>query len=117
MLSLVRNKPKDSRSAAKSRTTLRNAWATPLSAVNRRRIAQALARRAARERLMLALLLYERMRPTEVADVMGVSPRQVGRTYDAMIAELQQSIGRRARRSLASRGRNSTTGTRLRKAA
>jgi len=117
MLSVIRGKAKDARGTARSRSSVRDTWPLALRAIDRRRIEAALARRAAHERLMLALLLYERMRPMEVAGALGVSARQVGRTYQAMIDELRRSVGRRTRRTLASRGRASVTGTRLRKAA
>jgi len=117
VLSVIRSKVKDARTTARSRASVRDGWPASLRAVDRRRIAAALARRAAHERLVLALLLYERMLPVEVAGALGVSSRQVGRTYHAMIAELRRSVGRRSRRTLASRGRTPATGTRLRKAA
>jgi len=60
----------------------------------RHRVAAALARRGARERLVLALLLYERLYPIEVADALGISLRQVERTYDCLLAELRRPIGR-----------------------
>jgi DNA-directed RNA polymerase specialized sigma24 family protein len=116
VLSLVRTKPR-TRVAATSRDSSSEAWTAPLNASNRRLIAQALARRAARERLMLALLLYERMRPIEVADALGLSPRQVERTYDSMIDQLRRAVARRSRRALASRGRTTPSNARLRKAA
>ena len=79
----------------------------------RGRVAAALARRGARERLVLTLLLYERLYPIEVADALGISLRQVERTYDAMLAELRQPVVR-----LNGRARvRATTSTRLRKAA
>lgn len=56
----------------------------------RDRVAAALARRGARERLVLALLLYERLYPIEVADALGISLRQVERTYDALLTELRR---------------------------
>ena len=60
----------------------------------RHRVAAALARRGARERLVLTLLLYERLYPIEVADALGISLRQVERTYDCLLAELRRPIGR-----------------------
>ena len=56
----------------------------------RDRVAAALARRGARERLVLALLLYERLYPIEVADALGISLRRVERTYDALLTELRR---------------------------
>ena len=80
----------------------------------RDRVAAALARRGARERLVLTLLLYERLFPLEVADTLGLSLRQVERTYDALIAELQRLLPRATARA---RARSSATGARARKAA
>ena len=53
----------------------------------RDRIAAALARRPARERWALDLLLLEGLRPSEVAHAVNVSPRQVERTYLDFMAE------------------------------
>lgn len=76
----------------------------------RHRVAAALARRGARERLVLALLLYERLYPIEVADALGISLRQVERTYDGLLAELKRPAARA--NGLASRGASATTRTR-----
>jgi len=76
----------------------------------RNRVAAALARRGARERLVLALLLYERLYPIEVASTLGISLRQVERTYDCLLAELRRP-GARAN------GRAASTPSRVRKAA
>ncbi|MEK7330140.1 MAG: hypothetical protein AAB113_04990, partial [Candidatus Eisenbacteria bacterium] len=70
-----------------------------VSAAGRDRVAAALARRGARERLVLTLLLYERLFPIEVADALGLSLRQVERTCDALLAELRRSLARAAGRA------------------
>jgi DNA-directed RNA polymerase specialized sigma24 family protein len=80
----------------------------------RDRVAAALARRGARERLVLTLLLVERLYPIEVADALGISLRQVERTYDAMLAELRQRPVVRLNGRTRAR---STATARLRKAA
>jgi DNA-directed RNA polymerase specialized sigma24 family protein len=80
----------------------------------RERVAAALARRGARERLVLALLLYERLFPVEVADALHLSVRQVERTYDALLAELRRSLGRPSTRD---RARLTAGSSRVRKAA
>jgi DNA-directed RNA polymerase specialized sigma24 family protein len=80
----------------------------------RNRVAAALARRGTRERLVLTLLLYERLYPIEVADALGISLRQVERTYDALLTELRRSVARGAARS---RARSTPTAARVRKAA
>jgi DNA-directed RNA polymerase specialized sigma24 family protein len=85
-----------------------------VSAAGRERIAAALARRGARERLMLTLLLYERLFPIEVAHALGVSVRQVERTVGALLAELRRALPRPAGRP---RMRAGSTRSRLRKAA
>jgi DNA-directed RNA polymerase specialized sigma24 family protein len=76
----------------------------------RDRVAQALARRGARERLVLALLLYERLYPIEVASTLGISLRQVERTYDCLLDELRRS-------SMRANGRAASATPRVRKAA
>ena len=81
----------------------------------RNRVAAALARRGARERLVLALLLYERLYPIEVADALGISLRQVERTYDALLTELRGPIERGAARG--GRGRTAAPIPRARRAA
>jgi DNA-directed RNA polymerase specialized sigma24 family protein len=80
----------------------------------RDRVAAALARRGARERLVLTLLLYERLYPIEVADALGISLRQVERTYDALLTELRRSAVRAAGRA---RARSTASAPRVRKAA
>ena len=65
----------------------------------RNRVAAALARRGARERLVLTLLLYERLFPIEVADALGLSLRQVERTYGSLLSELRRSVARAAGRA------------------
>jgi DNA-directed RNA polymerase specialized sigma24 family protein len=67
-----------------------------VSAAGRDRVAAALGRRGVRERLVLTLLLYERLFPLEVADALGLSLRQVERTYDALLVELRRSVARAA---------------------
>lgn len=78
----------------------------------RSRVAAALERRGARERLILTLLLVERLYPIEVADALGISLRQVERTYDSLLSELRQSAVRGA-----GRARATSPASRLRKAA
>jgi DNA-directed RNA polymerase specialized sigma24 family protein len=70
-----------------------------VAAAGRELAAAALARRGARERLVLTLLLYERLFPIEVADVLGLSLRQVERTYAALLGELRRSLARAAGRT------------------
>ena len=80
----------------------------------RNRVAAALARRGTRERLVLTLLLYERLYPIEVADALGISLRQVERTYDALLTELRRSVARGTGRA---RARSTPPAARFRKAA
>lgn len=75
-------------------------------------MAAALARRGARERLVLTLLLYERLYPIEVADTLGISLRQVERTYDALLAELRRSAARASGRARARVAASSPRGRR-----
>jgi DNA-directed RNA polymerase specialized sigma24 family protein len=81
---------------------------------SRDRVAAALARRGARERLVLTLLIYERLYPVEVADALGISLRQVERTYDALLVELRRSVVRASART---RARSTPAASRIRKAA
>ena len=53
------------------------------------------ARRPARERLVLALLLYERLNTDEVASVIGISPAEVSRAYRTLLAKLRDVTPRR----------------------
>lgn len=85
-----------------------------LTAAGRDRIATALARRGARERMVLTLLLYERLFPIEVANTLGLSLRQVERTYDALLDELHRLLSRTASRA---RVRTASVASRSRKAA
>jgi len=82
-------------------------------AADRTRLAAALERRGARARLILALLLYERLHSAEVANALRVSPRKVERTYEVLLAQLRRSFARGASRT---RGRTAAS-SRLRKAA
>lgn len=88
--------------------------ARPALSVPRRRIAAALARRGVRERLVLSLLLYERLHAIEVADALGISVRQVERTYASLIAGLRRSLAQPATRT---RSRATSAAVRLRRAA
>jgi DNA-directed RNA polymerase specialized sigma24 family protein len=96
------------------RSSDRRSARSRVPAASRDRIAAALARRGARERLVLTLLLYERLFPVEVADALRLSLRQVERTYDALIAELHRPATRAGRRS---RTRAGAVASRVRKAA
>jgi DNA-directed RNA polymerase specialized sigma24 family protein len=68
--------------------------ARPAATAGRRRIAEALARRGVRERLLLSLLLVERLRPAEVADALGISVPQVERSYRTLMGGLRRSLVR-----------------------
>ncbi|MBI5709970.1 MAG: hypothetical protein HZC42_06655 [Candidatus Eisenbacteria bacterium] len=63
----------------------------------RRCLARALARCAVRERLLLALVLFERLTLAEAADVLGVPVRRVHRLYARLLSDLRDALaGRRA---------------------
>jgi DNA-directed RNA polymerase specialized sigma24 family protein len=80
--------------------------ARPAGSPGRRRIAAALARRGVRERLVLSLLLVERLRAAEVADALGLTVPQVERTYRTLLTGLRRSMARPAgRRAAADRMR------------
>ena len=74
---------------------------TPLD--GRRRIAAALKRCTPEERVVLALLLFERLTPPEAADALGVSARQLERVYSQVLRDLdgvlQRQPTRRSRRA------------------
>jgi len=55
-------------------------------------LVRALARRAASERLMLALVLVERMTPHEVACTLGLAPSAVERHLAILLAELRRAV-------------------------
>lgn len=88
--------------------------ARPGLSASRRRIAAALSHRGVRERLVLSLLLYERLEAIEVADALGISVRQVERTYASLIAGLRRSLAQPATRT---RSRANGATARLRRAA
>jgi hypothetical protein len=68
---------------------------------SRELIVRALARRAASERLLLALVLVERMTPHEVACTLGLAPRSVERHVAILLGELRRAVaGARGARSL-----------------
>ncbi|MBI1796691.1 MAG: hypothetical protein HY076_05600 [Candidatus Eisenbacteria bacterium] len=77
----------------------RSRAARPAVLIGRRRVADALARRAVRERLVLSLLVVEHLRPIEVADALGISVRQVERTVTAFMSGLRRSLARPASRA------------------
>jgi len=53
---------------------------------------RALARRAASERVLLALVLVERMTPHEVACTLGLAPRAVERHVAILLSELRRAV-------------------------
>ncbi len=58
----------------------------------RSRLSAALARVGEGDRLLLSLLLVERLSPSEAADVLGVSADTVRRAYVKLLATLRVSI-------------------------
>lgn len=84
----------------------------------RARVAGALRACTAREQLVLVLLLYERLTPTEAAAILGLTPRQVERAYHAALADLQLALRgpRTGRLSRALARRSLDLAARLRKA-
>lgn len=70
--------------------------ATADGSPGRRRVADALARSTTRERLVLALLLVERLTPEEVARALGCRVADVERTYRLALAGLRTALRRRA---------------------
>jgi len=81
-------------------------------------VARALSACAASERVLLALLLFERLTPAEAASVLGVPADRIERAYASLLSQLRQSLrGRgRARDYPAVAPRFSTPTVRLRRA-
>jgi DNA-directed RNA polymerase specialized sigma24 family protein len=80
----------------------------------REAVARALSGCAARERVLLALLLFERLTPAEAASVLGVPAARIERSYAALLSQLRELLGGRAPR--ASAPRFATPTARLRRA-
>ena len=64
----------------------------------REAVARALSGCAARERVLLALLLFERLPPAEAASVLDVPAARIERAYAALLAQLGKLPGGRAPR-------------------
>ncbi len=62
-----------------------------------RRLADALARSTPRERLVLALLLVERLSPAEVASALDCPVAEVERAYRLLIGSARAALRRRGR--------------------
>jgi DNA-directed RNA polymerase specialized sigma24 family protein len=73
------------------RTDRSAADAPPTDSAIRRRLADALERCERRERMMLALLLVERLTPAEAARALGLPVAGVTRRYRALLAELAKA--------------------------
>jgi DNA-directed RNA polymerase specialized sigma24 family protein len=88
------------------------------SPVARGRIAGALRACTVREQLVLVLLLYEQLTPSEAAATLGLTPRQVERAYFTALADLQCALrgARNGRRSRAIARRSLVVAARLRRA-
>jgi DNA-directed RNA polymerase specialized sigma24 family protein len=77
-------------------------------------VARALSDCAARERVLLALLLFERLTAAEAARVLDVPVARIERSYAALLARLRRVVPGPARRSRAPRF--ATPDARLRRA-
>ena len=89
----------------------------PVTALRRDRreaVARALSGCAARERVLLALLLFERLTPAEAANVLGVPAARIERAYAALLSQLRELLGGSAPR--VSVPRFATPAARLRRA-
>ncbi|HVP14653.1 MAG TPA: hypothetical protein VMS88_03855, partial [Terriglobales bacterium] len=60
-------------------------------------VSRALARCAARERVLLALLLFERLTPAEAASVLEVPRATIERAYASLLGELRDCLRRNGR--------------------
>jgi len=59
----------------------------------REAVARALSRCVERERVLLALILFERLTPAEAARALDVPAARIERAYAALLAELRRSLG------------------------
>jgi DNA-directed RNA polymerase specialized sigma24 family protein len=90
-------------------------WVVAASRNGRREaVARALSGCAVRERVLLALLLFERLTPAEAASVLDVPAARIERVYAALLGQLRERLGARALR--ASAPRFATPSARLRRA-
>jgi DNA-directed RNA polymerase specialized sigma24 family protein len=80
----------------------------------REAVARALSGCATRERVLLALLLFERLTPAEAASVLGVPAARIERAYAALLSQLRKLLGGSAPR--AGVPRFATPAARLRRA-
>jgi len=80
----------------------------------REAVARALSDCAARERVLLALLLFERLTPAEAARVLDVPVARIERSYAALLVQLRRTLPGRIRR--ARLPRFATPAARLRRA-
>jgi DNA-directed RNA polymerase specialized sigma24 family protein len=58
----------------------------------RRRLYRALSRCAVEERVLLALLLFERLTPAEAAEALSISVADVESRFDHLLAELEGTV-------------------------
>jgi DNA-directed RNA polymerase specialized sigma24 family protein len=81
-------------------------------------VARALSTCAASERVLLALLLFERLTPAEAASVLGVPAPRIERAYASLLSQLRLSLRGCSRipASPAAAPRFSTPTARLRRA-
>jgi DNA-directed RNA polymerase specialized sigma24 family protein len=61
-------------------------------------LARALSHCATNERVLLALLLFERLTPAEAASVLDLPAARIERSYAALLASLRRVLGARAPR-------------------
>lgn len=60
-------------------------------------VARALSACAASERVLLALLLFERLTPAEAANVLGLPAARIERAYASLLSQLRQNLRGRDR--------------------
>ena len=95
----------------------RGAVITAIGSVRRQRVASALESCGERERVILALLLLERLTPGQAAEVLGITVARLLRTYRDVIADLERvAVGGVSRSGLAPGRRRISGGERLRRA-
>ncbi len=95
----------------------RGAVITAIGSVRRQRVASALENCGERERVILALLLLERLTPGQAAGVLGITVAHLLRTYRDVIADLERvAVGGVSRSGLVPGRRRISSGERLRRA-
>ncbi len=71
-------------------------------------VSRALSRCIQRERVLLALILFEHLTPAEAASVLDIPVARIERAYAALLADLRDVLARRVARPPSAGSRSST---------